>query len=68
MSLKGFHILFITLAVLTCFLFAAWTRVSSGSSVVTPLLEWLGVASALVGVGLVAYGVWFVKKSRRIIT
>ncbi len=67
MTLKSFHILFITLAALTNFMFCFWTRTTPVEGV-TPGLRMVGVLAALIGGGLCVYGVWFVKKSRNIIT
>ena len=61
MSLKIFHILFIVLSILLAALCAAWSFVNQTSFA-------FGVASAAVGVGLMFYGVWFLKKSKKIIT
>jgi hypothetical protein len=61
MSLKVFHIIFIILATLLAAAFAAWTFVNQTATGV-------GVGSAIGAVLLVAYGVWFVRKSRHIIT
>jgi hypothetical protein len=60
-SLKVFHILFIILATLLAALCAAWSFVNQ---IAIPF----GIASIVVGVALILYGIWFVKKSRRIIT
>ena len=66
MSLKGFHILFIVLAILVSFGFAGWVFfLASGMSALETVM---GILSAALGVVLVPYGVWFVIKSRRIIT
>ena len=67
MSLKGFHILFISFAILTAFGFFVWTRLA-GDEFVSDGLRGIGMASAALGLGLLAYGGWFVKKSRKIIT
>ncbi len=61
MSLKAFHILFILLAILLASGCAAWAFVNG-------VELYFGVGSVVVAVGLVAYGVWFLKKSRHIIT
>lgn len=65
MSLKGFHILFIVLAILCMTGFAAWTFLADGNGA---LLRAAGVASGALGVALTFYGYWFVtKKSKRLI-
>ncbi len=61
MSLKTFHIVFIVLAILLsagCALWAFANHTATG----------FGVCSIVVGLALVIYGVWFLKKSRHIIT
>ena len=59
MSLKGFHVLFILLAVLCTLGFAAWCfllgqDVAGGRA--------MGFFSGILGLGLACYGVWFVRK------
>lgn len=67
MSLKGFHIIFLVLAVLSAFGFFAWTQVEHEAA------QELGVAgmgqiSCAGGIVLFIYALWFVlKKSRTII-
>jgi hypothetical protein len=61
MSLKAFHIVFISLAILLAAGCAAWSFVNE---IAIPF----GVASVVVGLGLFVYGIWFLKKARRIIT
>jgi hypothetical protein len=61
MSLKGFHIVFIILSVVLTAGFAAW---SFQNDTAIPV----GIGSAVMSVLLVVYGIWFVKKSRNIIT
>jgi len=63
MSLKAFHVVFITASVLLAFFFAAWclnVAVENG-----PGWRAAGVASAAIGLGLVAYEAWFLRKTRR---
>ena len=67
MSLKGFHILFIIIAILCTVGFSLWTMFAS-KEVVTPLLSWVGRGSAVISFVLFLYGAWFIKKSRNIIT
>ena len=67
MSLKSFHVFFIVLAVLSSLGFAVWTFTKGGAELGTGA-GMLGVFSALAGVGLAVYGVWFVVcKSGRLI-
>jgi len=65
MSLRFFHIVFITVTTLLAFFCAAWEysnyRAFDG-------LHWLGaLVSALAGVTMIVYGVWFWKKAKRLI-
>lgn len=59
MSLKAFHIIFVTASVLLAFGFGAWcfTQMSQGGG---PALLAGGIGSMAVGVGLIFYGkaVW----------
>ncbi|MCB1077075.1 MAG: hypothetical protein KDM63_01365 [Verrucomicrobiae bacterium] len=65
MSLKHFHLLFILLSVIFSLLFGAWALLAREQ---TQEIRGLGVFSVAMGVGLLAYGVYFLRKSRRIIT
>jgi len=60
MSLRAFHVAFITASVLLAFYFAAWC-LGLGEQDGT---GWrlAGVASAAAGVGLVVYEAWFIRK------
>ncbi len=60
MSLRAFHILFILLSILMS-AGCAWWAFANG---VAPAF---GVACALTAVGLVIYGVYFLKKTRKLI-
>lgn len=65
MSLKAFHIVFITASVLLAFGFGAWSLV--GYSDTGRRIDLMfGVASVLIGVGLIVYGRYFLKKLRGI--
>lgn len=55
MSLKGFHIVFITLSTLCLVGFAVWTMATD----VGPLVRLTGCLSAALGLALAAYGSWF---------
>jgi len=55
MSLKGFHIVFITLSTLCLVGFAVWTLASD----VEPAIRLIGAVSAALGIGLAIYGSWF---------
>jgi hypothetical protein len=56
-SLKGFHVVFVTLATLLALGFAAWS-LSRGEH------RALGVASLVVAVALPIYGWWFLAKTK----
>jgi hypothetical protein len=62
MSLKWFHIIFVTLAVLTCWGFAAWCLLVQGSGGYIVM----GIVSALLGAALVVYGVKFWQKLKQV--
>jgi Flp pilus assembly protein TadB len=57
MSLKAFHVLFITASVLLAFGMAAWLRGRSPAG---------AAAAVLVGLALIGYEVWFLRKARRV--
>lgn len=59
MSLKAFHILFIALATLLAAGCAWWAFTNSITA--------FGAASAVAAVALFIYGIYFVRKSRKII-
>jgi len=59
MSLKAFHILFIALATLLAAGCAWWAFTNSITN--------FGAASAVAAVALFIYGIYFVRKSRKII-
>jgi uncharacterized membrane protein SirB2 len=60
MSLRGFHILFITLSILLALLCAVWAFDNS-------IDKRVGFSSVAAAVGLLIYGVWFLKKTKNII-
>ena len=61
-SLRGFHLFFILLAILGADLFGIWAIVQyiQGGS---PGLLLAGVGVPLGGLGLLFYGIWFVRKT-----
>lgn len=60
MSLRGFHLLFITASTLLALLLAGyWWRNGAAAG---------AVVACLVAVGLVAYGVWFRRKAKTLVT
>ena len=60
MSLKVFHIFFILLATLLAVGCAAWSFLNDTAHL-------FGIGSAVVAITLVVYGIWFLKKAKRII-
>lgn len=63
MSLKGFHVLFVSLSTLLALAFGGWSlRLwSEGGG---GLYLALALAAALAAGALVAYGVWFLRKTK----
>lgn len=57
MSLKAFHVLFITASVVLAFGMAAWLLKTSALG---------ATAACAVGLGLIGYEVWFLRKARRL--
>ena len=60
MSLKGFHILFIFLSILLAAGCAVWSFVNQ---VALPF----GIISCVIGAALAVYGVYFIRKTRKLI-
>lgn len=58
MSLKGFHIVFIAVSVLLCFGVGAWCAHQNN------FLAAVGAVAS--GVGLIGYGVYFLKKLKKV--
>jgi hypothetical protein len=67
MSLKAFHIVFVTASILLCFGFAAWSyeNYQDGHDRTDMILTALAV---LFGLALIAYEILFVKKARKIVS
>jgi len=65
MSLRAFHIVFITAAVLITLGFFAWTRFAP-SDRVTSEIAIMGFVSLALSVLTAIYGVWFVRKNRKL--
>jgi hypothetical protein len=65
MSLKSFHILFVTVSTLVCLGFAAWCfhSYSLGHSIVYCMA---GIGSVVIAGGLVVYGKLFFDKMKRL--
>ncbi len=66
MSLKGFHIVFISVSVLLTLGFALWC-LSIPESGRDPVVTWMGYVSGAGCAGLLIYGIWFLRKARSII-
>jgi len=64
MSLKAFHVLFVTISVLITLGFGIWSLRQYGDTGATGSLA-LGIASLVVSVALVVYGVAFLKKLKQ---
>ncbi len=67
MGLKQFHVFFIALAILCMLGFGFWA-LGTSNDVVGFWGKVSGVVSTLIGFALIPYGVWFVRKSKSIIT
>lgn len=64
MSLKGFHIVFVTISTLLFLFLALWSFVlTPESSTIATVLGYVGVVGA---VTMPVYGVYFYRKARRI--
>jgi hypothetical protein len=63
MSLKAFHVAFVTLSVVLAVIVAWWAfdawRAGGGGGMLA-----LAAGAVVAGVALVAYGVWFLKKMK----
>lgn len=63
MSLRGFHVVFVVLALALSVLTGIWSlnqfRLAGGATWLT-----LGIVCLAVAVGLVVYGLWFVRKTK----
>jgi hypothetical protein len=60
MSLRAFHILFIFLSILLAAGCAVWAFVNGAAAA-------FGIVSGLIAVGLVIYGIYFIRKTKRLI-
>lgn len=65
MSLKAFHVLFITASVTLAFWFG-WYELDSYTTTKAPMDVWLGIGSCITGFVLIAYGIYFLKKLKNI--
>jgi hypothetical protein len=58
MSLKAFHLIFVTLLTALSFGFAAWAFSTEH--------PWFGVSGVAAGILVIVYGVYFLKKLKKI--
>lgn len=65
MSIRGFHIVFVTLSTLLCLFLALWAFLWPGLEGGT-LVTSLGVVGIIGFIGLPVYGVYFYRKVRKI--
>ena len=65
MSLKAFHVVFIVASILLSFGLAFWSLTNFSNSGRTGDLVY-GLSSGVIGLGLMAYGVYFLKKLKNI--
>ena len=63
MSLKSFHVFFISVSVLLCIGFGAWCLTAEGVRGQAGYTA-LGLASLVVAVGLIVYEIMFLRKFR----
>jgi hypothetical protein len=63
MSLKAFHILFVTVSTLLAVWFTVWSFTHYGAGAGTLYLV-SGIGGCLLVIGLPIYGVWFLKKMK----
>ena len=65
MSLKGFHILFITVSTLLALGAGAWC-LWVDSTHGTPAFRAGAIGSFVAALGLISYGIWFYRKMKRL--
>ena len=65
MSLRAFHIVFVTVSTLLFVLLAVWALAFASER--SSMIFALGVISAISAVGMPIYGAYFYKKVRRIV-
>lgn len=66
MSLKAFHIFFVSLSSALAFAFAGWALPSPPAGTGEGYYGTMGLVSLALGVGLIIYGFWFWKKIKRL--
>jgi len=65
MSLKGFHIVFVTISTLLCVFLALWAYLLNPEpSTMSSILGAIGIAGAII---MPVYGVYFYRKAARIL-
>jgi hypothetical protein len=64
MSLKAFHVLFITISSAMAFGCGVWGVRSHFSMEPGPFDLWLGVGGLIAGIGLIVYELLFLKKTK----
>lgn len=65
MSLKGFHILFITVSTLLALGVGAWC-IRANLAVGAPVYLLGAIGSFIAAIALMVYGVWFYRKMKRL--
>jgi hypothetical protein len=66
MSLKAFHVFFITLSCLLCFGCGAWELKNGASPDGARTDTLFGIAAILAGLALIGYEVYFLKKTKNV--
>jgi hypothetical protein len=66
MSLKAFHVVFITAATILCLGFGVWMLRDFRSPEGSALDLWMGVGSLVAAVSLMVYEVFFLKKLKHV--
>jgi len=67
MSIKGFHIIFITIAALFCAGIGGWALFSESAKEAGDGIKVFGVANFVASTALLIYGVYFIRKSKSLI-
>ena len=66
MSLKAFHLVFITASTLLAFWFGAWSLKGYASPEGRTMDLVFGIASIVAGIGLIVYECYFLKKTKKL--
>ena len=67
MSIKGFHLIFITIAALFCGGFGVWALFFESAESAGAAIKAFGVVTLIASVALVIYGIYFYRKSKSLI-